>query len=359
MQQLSPETPLLEFRRKPSSTSSTSTSPTSASTSTGRTLLVLASQHGDEPCGVLAVNQLLRSSLSPSSSSWTPFTGEKECCAFDRVLFALGNPRAFAANKRQVDENLNRCFPVEKTLNEMMLEEEERASSSSSSSSSSYERTRAVEIAQLLSRADAVLDLHSASAPSPPFAMFPPRSEASASFARVFRGIPYALRDFTGEGLGLAIEWSAKHGKGSGSGSEGGGGGNETAAVTLEAGQHSSPSSVEASVLSIRAALRWRGLGRELEGEEALGCRPKVLVIKKGEVVRGGFRWETKDSKPPDAFSRFEFGQVVARDDVKGQMRCDLEKGGALLVLPTATPVEGEDAFLWGEEKEEEEEEEA
>ena len=350
MQLLSPETPLLEFNRR-------QTSPTS--TSTSRTLLVLASQHGDEPCGVLAVNQLLTeaeqeerraareggdnssssSSSSPSSPSW-PFR-EKDGCAFDRVVIALANPRAFAKNTRQIDDNLNRCFPLERDL------------AAISKDQSSYERQRAGELALLLAGADAVLDLHSASAASPPFAMFPPSSSSSASLARALLGIPYALRDFTGQGLGLAIEWAAKNGKG---------GKGTTAAVTLEAGQHSSVSSVGASVSAIRSALRWRGEGEQKEkdrGEEAaaenLLRRPKCLVVRRGETVRKGFVWETENKRPTEAFARFAFGELVARDDVKGEMRCDIE-GGARIVLPAARPVEGEDAFLWGEEEEEEEE---
>jgi predicted deacylase len=330
MQRLSPETPLIEFTRKSSSTS------TSLTSTSSRSLLVLASQHGDEPCGVLAVNRLLQ------DPSW-PFVSEKEDggCAFDRVSFALGNPRAFRSDSRQIEENLNRCFALESDLAAIARDR------------SSYERQRAGELATLLAGADAVLDLHSASAPSPPFAMFPPASPASASLARALFGVPYALRDFTGRGLGLAIEWAAKHG------SKRGKGGESAAAVTLEAGQHASAASVEASVSAILAALRWRGVG-EGEKEENPAekrCRPRFVTVRRGEVVRKGFCWETEDGMPPEAFARFALGELVASDDVRGELRCEVD-GGARIVLPAAKPVEGEDAFLWGEEEEEEEEEE-
>lgn len=366
MQLLSPETPLLEFiNARPQASRPP---PSEASTSEPRTLVVLTSQHGDEPCGFLAVNKLLAEEHERrkkregdddggSSSSW-PFGENDGSCAFGRVVFALGNPLAFSRNARQVDENLNRCFPLEKGLSELVRD--------GSSSSSSYERRRAGELAHLLAGATAVLDLHSASAPSPAFAMFPPSSAASASLAGALLGVPYAVSDHTGEGLGLAIDWAARHGRGGGGkghhGREGGSNGAVTAAVTLEAGQHLSPSSVEASVRAIRAALRWRGVGgpeeeggREREEEAAEEknplCRPPTLVVvRKGEVVRRGFRWETEKREPPEAFSRFDFGELVASDDVKGELRCEVE-GGARIVLPAARPVEGEDAFLWGEDE--------
>lgn len=342
---LSPETPLLEFHRPtPSSSASTaastssptsppSSSPTSSPPPTRprrrRALLVLATQHGDEPCGVLAVNRL----ISENGASW-PFHDER--CAFDAVVVALGNPRAFLAKTRQVEENLNRCFPSEKSLEELVQDD------------STYERRRAGELAKLLSAADAVLDIHSASAASPAFSMFPPSSSSSASLARALGGdggIPFALKDFTGEGLGLAIEWAAAKGN-----KRGEGGGGTTAAVTVEAGQHSSSSSVDASVAAIEAALSWKG------GEERTEATPKVLVVRRGEVVRKGFRWRTANGEqtPPAAFTRFEFDQLVASDEEKGELRCGV-RGGALIVLPAAKPVEGEDAFLWGEEEEEEE----
>jgi len=361
MRHLSPENDAIELRSDQSSTTSTTTA------TPHRTLLVLASQHGDEPCGVHAVNRLF--SQNHADPSW-PF-GEREGgprCAFDVVRFVLGNPRAFALGQRQVDDNLNRCFPLEDSA------------LAPSSSSSSYERERAAQVlAPLLREVDAVLDLHSASAPSPAFAMVPPSSSASVSLAECLllaggerksaAEIRYVLKDHTGEGLGLAIEWSARHGRGGG----GGGGGakervKKTAAVTVECGEHSDDSSVDIAALAIEAALAWRGEEDARSSSRSLHSR--ILVVRRGEVVREGFRWrwqeeegeddggggggaEAERQPPPEAFKRFAPGQLVASDAVKGELRCDVE-GGALIVLPAANPVLGEDAFLWGEEEERE-----
>lgn len=54
-------------------------------------------------------------------------------------------------------------------------------------------------------------------------------------------------------------------------------------------------------------------------------------------------RWK---SAKVEAFGRFEEGEVVAEDE-DGEIRCPFPEG-ALLVMPTQLPVEGEEAWLWG-----------
>lgn len=269
----------------------------------GRHLVVLAAQHGDEPAGVKALNALNLTRLP--DSPWS--------C----VTCVLGNPPAFERGVRFVDANLNRCFT------------DEVLSVGGEASTPPYEHARARELAPLLAAADAVLDLHTTSAPTPPFAMFPPQSQLSAALAAALP-VDFALADATGAGLGLAIEYAARRGG--------------AAAVTVECGQHGAAAAADVAAACIRAALSWR-----VDASMAPPPPPKkpvFLNVDRGELVRPGFRWA---GAPPPAFGRVEEGAVIATDD-RGDIVCDVP-GGALIVLPAHNLVVGEDAWLWGVER--------
>jgi hypothetical protein len=60
-----------------------------------------------------------------------------------------------------------------------------------------------------------------------------------------------------------------------------------------------------------------------------------------------GFRYV--DDANVHAFKRVEHGELIAEDE-EGEIRC-LLPGGAYLVMPTAHPVIGEEAWFWGEDK--------
>lgn len=223
------------------------------------------------------------------------------------------------------DANLNRQFGRSTLL-------------APASAADPHEVTRARELAPTLAAAAAVLDLHTASAPTPPFVLHPPRSRASAALAAALP-LPYRLADATGAGLGLAIEFAAEAG---------------AAAVTVECGAHGDAGAAAVAAACVRAALAWGG-GEASAGPArgALAPLQTALCVARGVVVRPGFRWVTPDGGPPRAFSRAACGAVVARDDAGGDIACDVE-GGAYVVMPTAAPVVGEDALLWGEDEEKE-----
>ena len=265
-------------------------------------LVILAAQHGDEPAGVAgaAATTLL---CLPPDSPWA--------C----VSFVIGNPRALEKSVRFIDANLNRCFDRE-------------VLGKADDFDAPFEHRRARELAPLLETATAVLDLHTTSAEkTPPFAMFPPASSSSATLATALP-VDYALSDATGAGLGLAIEHAASHG---------------AAAVTVECGQHSEAAAVGVAAACIRAALEWRPGGGDTQPPQS--TPPTLLHVRRGVVVGPGFRWV---GRPPAAFAKIDQGTVLATDDT-ANLVCDVP-GGAVVVLPTATPVPGEDAWLWGEE---------
>lgn len=106
----------------------------------GPTSVVLVGVHGDEVCGVRALDLLLPTLEIEKGTVW----------------FGYGNPRAIKENVRQVQENLNRMFKSDCDLS--MREK------------TSYEYTRAQEIKKYLDQADALLDVHASYTPqSRPF----------------------------------------------------------------------------------------------------------------------------------------------------------------------------------------------
>lgn len=105
----------------------------------GHTSVVLAGVHGNEKCGVNALDLIL-----PDL--------EIEC---GKVYFIYGNPEAIKLNKRFTEYNLNRAFGDPTNYSEEIRE--------------SYEYKRSLVIKKYLDEASALLDIHSAARPTEPF----------------------------------------------------------------------------------------------------------------------------------------------------------------------------------------------
>ncbi|MFH1749826.1 MAG: succinylglutamate desuccinylase/aspartoacylase family protein [bacterium] len=106
----------------------------------GSISLIMVGIHGDEACGINALESIL-----PSLS-----------VRRGKVLFVYGNPRAIAKSVRFTEKNLNRMFKAEKLLS---IEEK-----------GSYEYQRAEFLKKYLDQADALLDIHASHTPdSKPF----------------------------------------------------------------------------------------------------------------------------------------------------------------------------------------------
>ncbi len=108
----------------------------------GTHLLILGVVHGNEPCGLLAAEKIISECEK----------GERQLKNGKITFVPVCNPRAFARNVRETDENLNRVFYKEPRSN-------------------SYEAKIAPVLCSIIEKCDVVLDIHSYRAQTPPFVM--------------------------------------------------------------------------------------------------------------------------------------------------------------------------------------------
>ena len=72
-----------------------------------------------------------------------------------------------------------------------------------------------------------------------------------------------------------------------------------------------------------------------------------VLSCCENEIVRKGFKY-CKEGGPPTAFEKVQFDELLATDEELGEIRCrNME--GAYVIMPTANPIIGEEAWFWGD----------
>lgn len=126
----------------------------------GPALLIMGGVHGDELCGIEAVQALADNPPSLSRG---------------RLILAIGNPEAVAAGVRCVTDNLNRAFLPD-----------------DGASRTSGELRRARELMPLLASADVLLDIHASFTPdTEPFIICEPNGfslSACLPFSRVCQG---------------------------------------------------------------------------------------------------------------------------------------------------------------------------
>jgi len=101
----------------------------------GPASIILAGTHGDEVCGIKALEKIMPSLKIERG----------------RVLFGYGNPRAIERNIRFTEANLNRMFK-----DDALLSEKEKRS---------YEYGRSRFLMEYLDRSEALLDLHASFVP--------------------------------------------------------------------------------------------------------------------------------------------------------------------------------------------------
>ena len=147
-----------------------------------RHLLIIVGVHGNEPCGVEAAKLILQrqqvfigdlktttADLRTYEDRWVSLED-----LFDTLTieFAVGNPKALECNQRYITKNLNRMFDILTLCDDK----------SAILHGHEYELQRARVLAESIRHSDIVLDVHSCSSDSPPFAL-PSSMEVSEELA--------------------------------------------------------------------------------------------------------------------------------------------------------------------------------
>jgi predicted deacylase len=190
----------------------------------GPNVMIQALTHGNEFCGAIALDRLLKERVSP-------FKG-KLILAFANVAAFERFDRADPDRSRYIDEDYNRVWADDVLLG----------------ARDSAELRRARELARFVDAADFLLDLHSMHEPCRPI-MVCARSEKSVAFARRM-GAPADLLLDTGHPAGLRmIERGAFADPAS-----------PRTAVLIECGQHWAKSSVEVAIDTCERFLAVAGL---------------------------------------------------------------------------------------------------
>lgn len=253
----------------------------------GPSILISVAVHGDEVCGCQAVNELIGEGFFSALYS-------------GKVTVVLANPSAAAQNARYVDRNLNRSVCPEHF-----------------GEANGYEGLRARYIAELIENHDIYLDIHSTSADCPPFALPASNSQSVKLASRLPVG--FVVKDLihTTTSRCTTIDWALKHGK---------------TAVTVECGKHTSATTRDNAGKVIRSLIL----------SETPASAPVVMTSTENVLVQRGFHFLRKVR----CFEYVHNGKLIAQDDTRC-IQCPYTEG-AYVIMPTAIPIVGEEAWFWG-----------
>jgi|SRR3989344_4312736 len=256
----------------------------------GPTTMVLVGVHGNEKCGIEALNKILPS-LEVERG---------------RVLIAYGNPRAIELNVRFTEENLNRLFRPEETLSE-----KERAS---------YEYMRARFLKKYLDQADALLDVHASLTPgSQRFVI----CEQNARDAAKYLPIPLVVSGFDQVEPGGTDYHMNRFGK---------------IGICVECGYSDDSSSTEIAQKTITAFLVARGnVTGDLELYPQSSLQMEGLYLTKSDSFVLARQFED--------FEKVSAGQIIGIDG-KDEVKVPID--GIILFARNRTQA-GEEAFLFGQ----------
>lgn len=263
--------------------------------------LLLVCVHGNEQCGMNAVNHLLE-------TGWLLHQNTLLKSKKHRLKIILANPMAAKINKRFVDVNLNRIF------NDTFMNINKNVSLDLFSKVQ-YELTRLPKIAKAIEWCDYLLDVHSTSANTAPFSICPD-DPLSQGFACTFP-VESVVKNLSNLVIGTTIEWAHHLSK---------------ISTCVECGQHNDPLTLQVAVECVKRFVSDR---IEHLAHSIVACKTSIRI-------RSGFHF----LKPVSAFQNVQHREILAEDDL-GPIECPFQSG-AVLVMPNQNPVFGEEAFFWG-----------
>ena len=277
----------------------------------GAKLLVLGAVHGDEKCGAYAIRRILKEfeegglALDQGSVTFVP----------------VCNPRAFAADVRYIDRNLNRYLvPREKP--------------------DCYEARIGNVLCPLLEKCDVLLDLHSYTAGGAPFVFVGAPSTKEHEFANCL-GASVAL-------TGWQTAYAASGRKNEDADPQESIGTTEYArefgaiGVTLECGQHKDNVSVEVAYRAIKNALNFLRLVPA--GASASKTATKLIEVKKVFYRGTGGTF----TRPWKHLEQVKKGDIIAKDESNAPVQVPDD---GYLILPHADTLAGTEWFYWGQER--------
>ncbi|RME74269.1 MAG: hypothetical protein D6776_05545 [Planctomycetota bacterium] len=267
-------------------------------------VVVIGGLHGNEPCGLQAIDRVLEA-LRDGALPWRAGT----------AVFVRGNLAASACGCRHTPEgvDLNRQFDY-------------AFESSLPADRWVHEHRRAHELRPLLEDADALLDLHSATRPTPPFAI---ATRDDRSFELACRlGLPWVVRGWEGPGLvGEQVVLSVLTRL-------------ERPAVGVECGQHDEPAAADVAYRCTLRFLRATGVLADDPSEPQLDEPARPLLLRLTEVLKKpspSFRF----ARPLRGLERLERGSVVGGDRaIEVRLRRD-----AYVLLPNDEVAVGHDVL--------------
>ena len=275
----------------------------------GPTLTVLGAVHGNEHCGTEAIRRV---ALALETGRLTLTRGQL-------TMVPVANPRAYQANVRFIDRNLNRCLHPDYQ------------------GDGSYEDSINPVLIPLLEATDVLLDLHSYASPGGPFIFLggnkhDTSEKAFATALGVFDFVHGWQEAFGNSNTELDPHYST--------GTTEYARENGATAITLECGQHLNADAPDIGEKSVLLALQQLGMTASVDVR--IAARPLRCVQMKQAFVKlreGDFVRRLEHYDPVSE------GEVIARF-ADGEEITAPEDG--FLVLPKANADIGQDWFFFG-----------
>lgn len=257
----------------------------------GQTSIILVGVHGNEICGVEAMDQIL-----PNLKIET-----------GKVLIAYANPKAIEQKVRFTETNLNRMF-----LPESEISEEDK---------NSYEYSRAQYLKRFLSQADALLDVHASSnTKSIPFIICE-RNSKKITDSLPIETVVYGFDAVEPGGTDYYMNSIGKIG------------------VCVECGNMEDPKSTENAIESIYTFLKIQG---HISGETPTPVEQKLIqMYYLHKAKTDNFTL----AKPFDDFESLTAEQFIAHD---GDEEIKTDRESIIIFAKNSTEI-GREVFLLGE----------